>query len=842
MDRLLVYSHLDEPLFELDPTQVIASSMVEKVNGEHSLTIQTTQELEKGQRIFHYDGEKVREFVVLGDTQTRLEGLPNHTYYCVWSLQYDLSAAYIDDRRLGNADNQKPASDALGLVTSTNRWEVGYTDVETLSSGWFYYMSCWDALSKTVENWVGEVDSSITMNPITRRLDFKVGLGSPDATHRFEYAHDMTSVKRTVLDDLYVCRVVPRGKGEQVSDDPEAYGRRINIKDVNPTGEEWIQDDDAAALVRVPNGDGYDYPTQIVIYDSIEDPQELYDRAMSDLETYTRPKVSYEADVVDIGGNVSLGDEVQVIDKALGLRLTARVLGIETNLLDKTKGKVTIGNFRYSMSDTIKGLEKGLEAAQEQLIDTDGKADAALEDADAASAAAIEAQRVANAVNQHFWVDTDGAHVTEVTQDEWNNPMGQTYHAGFNSLWNSLGMLFRNALRNLVGITSSAISFFDGAGNGSNNIVAMLGIDGARIGRESAAHTTITDTETAFHDADGNVAGKISMSSEGTVPVSAVISLTTTSSNPISDSITGIEPLPDFTLGNMVLRVSVDGAVVRVQNISSLSEPKLSFSYDDIRIEFQTTQDGDTWGADVYAKNYVIDAGETTRDILFALEWYVLGTAPMYTFGTAENTGAYSFSAGIGLKAAGNSQAVFGRYNKPSQTDLLIVGNGTSDLNRSNALKVNSQGVLETSGYFQDGGVVGLGSDAQESWLSTLGFTFGVERVTSTVSGSTTITGTWKWTRFPNGLVIAKYGDDTNRTFGVTTQQGSLYWGQVNNIPFPFTFSYPPAVAMSESSTSNYYAQISQVTTSGTGPMFIARGTSNTFGGKLNLIAVGTAE
>lgn len=718
MDRLLVYSHLDEPLFELDPTQVISLSMVEKVNGEHSLTIQTTQELEKGQRVFHYDGEKVREFVVLGDTQTRLEGLPNHTYYCVWSLQYDLSAAYIDDVRLGNVSNQKPASDALGLVTSTNRWEVGHTDVETLSSGWFYYMSCWDALSKTVENWVGEVDSSITVNPITRRLDFKVRLGSPDATHRFEYAHDMTSVKRTVLDDLYVCRIVPRGKGEQVSDDPEAYGRRINIKDVNPTGEEWIQDDDAAALVRVPNGDGYDYPTQIVIYDSIEDPQELYDRAVSDLETYTRPKVSYEADVVDIGGNVSLGDEVQVIDKALGLRLTARVLGIETNLLDKTKGKVTIGNFRYSMSDTIKGLEKGLEAAQEQLIDTDGKADAALEDADAASTAAIEAQRVANAVNQHFWVDTDGAHVTEVTQDEWNNPMGQTYHAGFNSLWNSLGMLFRNALRNLVGITSSAISFFDGAGNGSNNIVAMLGIDGARIGRENAAHTTITDTETVFHDADGNEAGKISMSAEGAVTASTSHTITANTSWQ-SYTLEGLEPLPDFTLGYLVLTVLVDGTAQRVVNIASLSEPQYSATIGDTtNVTFQAMQSGDTWVAAMSARHNVAGA---TADVAFSLSWKYGGTAPMYAFGTSDNAGAYSFSAGTGLKAAGESQAVLGRYNKPNQTDLLIIGNGTSDANRSNAFRVDSQGVAETGGYFQNGGTVGLGSEAQQGWWTALG-------------------------------------------------------------------------------------------------------------------------
>ena len=38
--RFLVYSHLDVPLFELDPEQIVSAKMVEEINGEHSLTIQ----------------------------------------------------------------------------------------------------------------------------------------------------------------------------------------------------------------------------------------------------------------------------------------------------------------------------------------------------------------------------------------------------------------------------------------------------------------------------------------------------------------------------------------------------------------------------------------------------------------------------------------------------------------------------------------------------------------------------------------------------------------------------------------------------------------------------------
>lgn len=508
MPRILVYDHLDQPLFELDPNKVYGLKMVEKVNDEHSLTITTSHELEKGQRIFYHDGEKLREFVVLGDVASHADGF-QHEYYCVWSLQYDLSAAYIDDRRIGNKNNLVPASDILTVIAGQSRWQVGTVTTTTVSSAWLYYKSLWEALGIVVENWQGEVDSTIVLSdPVARYIDFKAHVGSSEAKRRFDYGHDLTSIKRTVLDDLYVCRIVPRGKGEAVEGEGgevSGYGRRITIESVNPTGEEWIQDDSVVPLVRVPNGSGgYEYPTSIVIFDSIETPQVLYDTAMAELETYTRPKMSYEASVLALSGagmdveGVSLGDTVHVVDTTFGedgLRLSARVLGIERDLLEPSNDKLTIGNFQPKMSDTVKDLIDGLSAAQEQLIDTDAKADSAISDASEAAQIAVEAQTVANAINQHFWVDTDGAHVTEVTKDEWNDTTGSRYHTGSNSLWNSLGMLFRKGLTNLLAIVTSntggnvtGVSIYDGQGNGSNNIVALFGSSGFQVGRTRESH------------------------------------------------------------------------------------------------------------------------------------------------------------------------------------------------------------------------------------------------------------------------------------------------------------------------------------------------------------------
>ena len=268
---------------------------------------------------------------------------------------------------------------------------------------------------------------------------------------------------------------------------------------------------------------------------------------------------------------------------------------------------------------------------------------------------------------------------------------------------------------------SDAARFYDGEGDAASNVVASFGTEGVVVGKDGSANTTISDSEIVFHDADGNEAGKISMSSEGAVPASASHTITAGNSQQ-TYTLEGLTPLPDFTLGSLVVDLLYNGTLLHKYIYTSFTGAEFAVSIDTYTdATFTAAQSGDTWGATMTAQHRVV--GETA-DFTFSLEWVYLGTAPMYEFGTAENTGAYSFSAGTGLVAAGQSQAVFGKYNKPSETDLFILGNGTSDGNRSNALKVDSQGTLETSGYFQSGGTVGLGTDAQQGWLTALGAPF----------------------------------------------------------------------------------------------------------------------
>ena len=277
---------------------------------------------------------------------------------------------------------------------------------------------------------------------------------------------------------------------------------------------------------------------------------------------------------------------------------------------------------------------------------------------------------------------------------------------------------------------TDAARFYDGEGDDASNVVASFGTEGAVVGNVESSHMSITPEVTAFHDANGNEAARISMSDQGAVTAWASYSVNPTTSW-TDRTETGITPLPDFTLGDLELTVSVDGDAIHSYSISSLTEPQISVTYGDIDIKFQATKSGETWTAAMSCRNRNMSTQPT---VTFGLSWEHIGTAPMWKFGGASNQGAYSFSAGdgnqptgegavtlgLGLKASRQAQVVVGKHNKPYQSARFIVGNGADDAGRSNALAVTDQGI-ETVGYIQTGGTVGLGSEAQQAWQTALG-------------------------------------------------------------------------------------------------------------------------
>lgn len=102
-----------------------------------------------------------------------------------------------------------------------------------------------------------------------------------------------------------------------------------------------------------------------------------------------------------------------------------------------------------------------------------------------AESLATQAEAVAQATGQHFWYDSSGVHVTEVTQDEWGDSTSTNYHSGANVLLNALGQLFRYGVNNILAIlsgTDPGVAIYDGQGNAAENIMALFSRSLIRIG------------------------------------------------------------------------------------------------------------------------------------------------------------------------------------------------------------------------------------------------------------------------------------------------------------------------------------------------------------------------
>lgn len=372
--RILTADNLGNITGELDPARVYALKSSEEINGEHSLEIETSHTLEKQSYILFRDqwGEW-REYVILGVREEHSDAdFFNNTYYAVWSLQYEL-AGVVQKSQPGK-NSPVNATAALTAALAGTRWSVGTVQPTTTAGASFYYLSAWEALGLVVENWGGEVTTTLTVgvDSVTgRAVNLLNHQGTTSsARNRFEYGRNTETVTRTAEDVPFYCRVIPRGQAEE--SDAGGYGRKIGIASVNPTGLEYIEDAETVDLVKIPDGvGGYIYPTAVIDYPDIDDPQELYNVALADLHNHTRPLVSYEVGVLDFvdadaNGYVRLGDAVQVWDEtfgASGLRISGRVVSAEIDHLEPKNSRAAIsfaseglpGQFE-SMQSSIDGL------------------------------------------------------------------------------------------------------------------------------------------------------------------------------------------------------------------------------------------------------------------------------------------------------------------------------------------------------------------------------------------------------------------------------------------------------------------------------------------------------
>ena len=335
---------------------------------------------------------------------------------------------------------------------------------------------------------------------------------------------------------------------------------------------------------------------------------------------------------------------------------------------------------------------------------------------DAMQAAVDEAQAIAEATGQHFWHDSNGAHVTEVTQEQW--AQSQTGH---NILVNSLGILLRKALNYIAAWTGSALSFYDGDGNAASNVTASFGSAGAQIGKSDESHIERDYHSMRLIDKDGNEFFKVEDFRDQSGEASIVETW-------VGDGLTTA-----FTLSYMATGTgytdSVNGTVASTTNTDhGLTFPTAPVSGAVIMADYRTieavqsmtfgTRDEDmpvgassvTEGFFNTASGMRSHAGGDTSTASGNCSFAHGAVAKATGFGShaegikTEASGDYSHAQNDGTIAQGRSQTAIGKYNVADSTSALIIGNGADGGNRSNALTVDWSGNVEAAGDVMAGG------------------------------------------------------------------------------------------------------------------------------------------
>ncbi|NRO57418.1 phage tail spike protein [Lactobacillus helveticus] len=278
-----------------------------------------------------------------------------------------IDAAYDELKGCGYVKDIRPlkrtAKEILQSILQDTRWEVGYIDSTNPIDTNFYYQPYLECIQQIVQLFHLEVAFTYGFDTkyqeiTSRKVNLYLQQGRRTGK-RFEYGSNLLEVTREEDSQNIVTALVGRGKGEEKYDDigeaTGGYGRRISFSDVvwskangdpvdKPAGQEYIEDPEATKIFGYDDGKPR---TGIIVFDDIEDPVELLKATWTSLKSSDHPKVSFRAQVTDVG-NLQLGDTIAIIRHEISIEYFTRVFKVDHDLLNENNSTIEMGD---DMSD-----------------------------------------------------------------------------------------------------------------------------------------------------------------------------------------------------------------------------------------------------------------------------------------------------------------------------------------------------------------------------------------------------------------------------------------------------------------------------------------------------------
>ena len=363
----------------LNNDETIESNLDEAINTASELKFSLPLQKRLDSNIYYilipeYHGNDFLMFKIISEDvqKDRVE------YSAVESAYDELkSYEYIKDIR----PHQMNAAQMLQQVLKNTRWSLGYVEDTGIQSTTFYYITILEAIQKIVDLFKVELTFTIQLDPVTQKITGRrINLYQQQGRRtgkRFEYGSNLLTVTREEDSQNLVTALVGRGKGVQVSGQDtedtsdDNYGRRLTFADVEwktsagapvnkPKGQEYVEDPKATALYGFSDG----HPRiGLVTFDDIEDPNQLINATWSALLEAKRPKVSFKAEVTDVG-NLQLGDTIAIIRHDLGIEYFTRVYKVHHNLKDENRNTVEMGD-DFSNRSITSAISNAIQISQD---------------------------------------------------------------------------------------------------------------------------------------------------------------------------------------------------------------------------------------------------------------------------------------------------------------------------------------------------------------------------------------------------------------------------------------------------------------------------------------------
>lgn len=262
------------------------------------------------------------------------------------------TSGYIEDKRFKDANAKTLISGAV----QGSGYTVSNVNVSGTAQLNFYYEDYLTAVSDVIEALGGEVIFYITLsgNKISGRyVDYVIAQGT-NTSKTFAYGSNLISVERQSDASEVYTAILPRGKGELVSegedDAPDGYGRRINIAEIlwkkptnpldKPVGSLVLEDPNATTAFGQVNGTAR---LLLKTYDDIEDKNELINAAYRDLMQYNHPATQFTASVTNIGES-ALGDTIVIMHSDRDMSYRTRIFEIDYDLIEINNTVATFGD------------------------------------------------------------------------------------------------------------------------------------------------------------------------------------------------------------------------------------------------------------------------------------------------------------------------------------------------------------------------------------------------------------------------------------------------------------------------------------------------------------------